>query len=635
MDRAGAGRHNHGSSGCDRQCRQRGAGRGRRRGRRHSSRGGPGTHGGAAVPIPRLPNRERGHHRIRPARRARRPMGRPRRRAGLARRRAGRGGSCSARRTGGLSTWRTRPAPESVAFPAISAGVYGYPLDRAASVALRAVRDGLAQARTVERAIFVLFGRDALGAFERALRDLAGPMTAPPATSVPAAILRMERARLSRRVPVGRRHRRPPGRGRQLEQRLVGLGAAAGHALQGAQRRRHRPLQPLPARHGAARRPRLQHLPLLGGVGPHRAERGRLRRGPARPLPRMVDAVRKSKLIADGHAQPLHACRCGSPSRAAGCRRPTPALFERYVRRVVEALGDGVDWYCTINEPGVVAFGGYLGALGFPPGPHGLANWKRAATGLIEAHRRRSRGRQGAAPERAGRPDPLDAGVGGERRRPTGHGVRPPHDGGRLPRGVGRGRLRRRPDLHARPARAAAAVGWLARPGPGGRPAREAASCRDVVSPDSGDSAPADARTGHPRARRWATSSGPQAVAATVRRVAELLPGKPIVVTEHGVATADDAERVEFITAGLRPSTPSSRTASRSAATSTGAPSTTSSGRSGYAMQFGLIGVDRATQERTVRPSARFLGEIARANRLRLPVDWPGGRNAAGARGPG
>ena len=31
VDRAGAGRHNHGSSGCDRQCRQRGTGRGRRR----------------------------------------------------------------------------------------------------------------------------------------------------------------------------------------------------------------------------------------------------------------------------------------------------------------------------------------------------------------------------------------------------------------------------------------------------------------------------------------------------------------------------------------------------------------------------------------------------------------------------
>jgi O-acetyl-ADP-ribose deacetylase (regulator of RNase III) len=61
----------------------------------------------------------------------------------------------------------------SVAFPAISAGVYGYPLDQAAAVALRAVRDGLTRAHGTERVIFVLFDRNACQAFERALQDLA------------------------------------------------------------------------------------------------------------------------------------------------------------------------------------------------------------------------------------------------------------------------------------------------------------------------------------------------------------------------------------------------------------------------------------------------------------------------------
>ena len=61
----------------------------------------------------------------------------------------------------------------SVAFPAISAGVDGYPLDQAASIALAAVRDGLAGAHRIERAVFVLFGPDTLRAFERAMRDLA------------------------------------------------------------------------------------------------------------------------------------------------------------------------------------------------------------------------------------------------------------------------------------------------------------------------------------------------------------------------------------------------------------------------------------------------------------------------------
>jgi O-acetyl-ADP-ribose deacetylase (regulator of RNase III) len=60
----------------------------------------------------------------------------------------------------------------SVAFPAISAGVYGYPLGPASEVALRAVRAGLAQAQSVERAVFVLFGRDTFDAFERALDEI-------------------------------------------------------------------------------------------------------------------------------------------------------------------------------------------------------------------------------------------------------------------------------------------------------------------------------------------------------------------------------------------------------------------------------------------------------------------------------
>ena len=54
----------------------------------------------------------------------------------------------------------------TVAFPAISTGVYGYPVEEAAAVAIRAVRD--ADTR-VEEVRFVLFGRDAYEAFERAL----------------------------------------------------------------------------------------------------------------------------------------------------------------------------------------------------------------------------------------------------------------------------------------------------------------------------------------------------------------------------------------------------------------------------------------------------------------------------------
>lgn len=54
----------------------------------------------------------------------------------------------------------------TVAFPAISTGVYGYPLELAAPIAIAAVRDA---DTNVEEARFVLFDEDAYRAFERAL----------------------------------------------------------------------------------------------------------------------------------------------------------------------------------------------------------------------------------------------------------------------------------------------------------------------------------------------------------------------------------------------------------------------------------------------------------------------------------
>jgi O-acetyl-ADP-ribose deacetylase (regulator of RNase III) len=54
----------------------------------------------------------------------------------------------------------------TVAFPAISTGVYGYPVEEAAPVALAAVLDADTE---VEQVRFVLFSAGDLAAFERAL----------------------------------------------------------------------------------------------------------------------------------------------------------------------------------------------------------------------------------------------------------------------------------------------------------------------------------------------------------------------------------------------------------------------------------------------------------------------------------
>ena len=54
----------------------------------------------------------------------------------------------------------------TVAFPAISTGAFGYPIEEAAGVAVRAIRGA---ETAVEEVRFVLFGRETFEAFERAL----------------------------------------------------------------------------------------------------------------------------------------------------------------------------------------------------------------------------------------------------------------------------------------------------------------------------------------------------------------------------------------------------------------------------------------------------------------------------------
>jgi beta-glucosidase len=107
----------------------------------------------------------------------------------------------------------------------------------------------------------------------------------------------------------------------------------------------------------------------------------------------------------------------------------------------------------------------------------------------------------------------------------------------------------------------------------------------------------------------------PAALGHTVRLAAEHA-RVPVVVTENGMATDDDAARIAYTQAAL-----------------VGLHDAISDGvdvrgylhwtlldnfewMAGYAKTFGLVAVDRATLERTVKPSARWLGELARSNSL-------------------
>jgi O-acetyl-ADP-ribose deacetylase (regulator of RNase III) len=60
-----------------------------------------------------------------------------------------------------------------VSFPAISTGVYGYPVELAASVSVKAVAGFLRENNSsIRDAFFVLFSAGALAAYEKALADL-------------------------------------------------------------------------------------------------------------------------------------------------------------------------------------------------------------------------------------------------------------------------------------------------------------------------------------------------------------------------------------------------------------------------------------------------------------------------------
>ena len=61
---------------------------------------------------------------------------------------------------------------DSVAFPAISTGVFGYPAEEAAEVALRTVSESAEELQNVRLVRFVLFGEDDFEVFERVLPRL-------------------------------------------------------------------------------------------------------------------------------------------------------------------------------------------------------------------------------------------------------------------------------------------------------------------------------------------------------------------------------------------------------------------------------------------------------------------------------
>jgi len=105
----------------------------------------------------------------------------------------------------------------------------------------------------------------------------------------------------------------------------------------------------------------------------------------------------------------------------------------------------------------------------------------------------------------------------------------------------------------------------------------------------------------------------PQALEATIRYTAQQVK-LPIYVTENGVSTDDDAQRVAYIGIAVKGVTNCLKDGIDLRGYVHWSLVDNFEWIFGYGPRFGLIGVDRATMKRTIKPSARVLGGIARAN---------------------
>jgi beta-glucosidase len=135
---------------------------------------------------------------------------------------------------------------------------------------------------------------------------------------------------------------------------------------------------------------------------------------------------------------------------------------------------------------------------------------------------------------------------------------------------------------------------------------------RMLVGPDGPTAYPRGARTTLMGYEFW-----PEALEACLRRAWSVTGGHvPLLVTENGIGTADDAERIEYVERALQG-------VLRALADGIDVRSYTYwsafdnfEWAFGYRPTFGLVAVDRSTQQRIPKPSASWLGQIAARNAL-------------------
>ena len=274
-----------------------------------------------------------------------------------------------------------------------------------------------------------------------------------------------------------------------------------------------------------------------------------------------------------------------------------------FVSRVAEELGDLVAAWCTINEPNIYAVQGWIQGE-FPPGRRGdVRGFFRVLAAMARGHEAAYRLLQKITP-----------GV------PVGLAH---HKWLMLPAS------RRRRDRIA----AAAAQLFLDRWPVGSRLRRVVEAPSDYVGLNHYTGSLVELAPGRPGEqfiRRYNPPGAPEsdfgwAVRPEWLRIAleELKRlGKPVYVTESGIATGDDAPRQEFLLQVLG----QVWEALRAGVDVRGYFHWTSMDNfewaHGYSMRFGLIEVDRQSQERKVKPSGRLYARIAEENALPASTEF-------------
>ena len=108
----------------------------------------------------------------------------------------------------------------------------------------------------------------------------------------------------------------------------------------------------------------------------------------------------------------------------------------------------------------------------------------------------------------------------------------------------------------------------------------------------------------------------PEALEATIR-YAVTRTNLPVIVTENGIGTEDDTRRIEYVRRALQGVTNCLKDGLDIRGYTYWSAFDNYEWSLGYRPTFGLIAIDRETQLRTVKPSAIWLGAIARANAIK------------------